>query len=113
MGKMLNDRPRNRYPSSASLPPTALCQQTKRKEIEQHAERTFKFKLQVNEEQGNAKSQKAQGTRTDRQIQSPKPAPDPRAAELAFCLSDFCPSGFCCKSIQEHHRPLKVSNSIA
>jgi hypothetical protein len=65
MGKMLNDRPRNRYPSSASLPPTALCQQTKRNEIEQHAERTFKFKLQVNEEQGNAKTQKAQGTRTD------------------------------------------------
>jgi hypothetical protein len=58
--------------------------------------------LQVNEEQGNAKTRKA--PRNKNGLTDPKPQTSPPTqgvAELAFCLSGFCPSGFCCRSIQE------------
>lgn len=54
---MLNDRPRNRYPSSASLPPTALCQQIKRNETSSNMQRIVKFNLQVTEKEGSAETQ--------------------------------------------------------
>jgi hypothetical protein len=98
----------NRYPSSASLPPTALCQQKGTRSNNMQSELGNSIRRLFEKR----KSHKHKKLKEEDGLTDPKLQPAPVAA-AQLSLYFYPVSGFCCKSTPEHHRPLKVSNSIA